>query len=162
MKYLALVFCQTARWCYQQRPALFFIIPLVSEKHQQQFEVLIKKIAPEIPYKIVLGKTRDAIMASNAVLVTSGTATLEVMLHKKPMVVAYRMHPFTYQLMKRLVKVPYIALPNLIAKEKLVPEFIQEAADPIAMGSQLLKYLDSEAERLRFETRFTELHAKLC
>ena len=95
------------------------------------------------------------------VLVTSGTATLEVMLHKKPMVVAYRLHPITYQLMKRLVKVPYIALPNLIAKERLVAEFIQEAARPEIMGALLLEYLESPKTVAYFEKRFSELHKLL-
>lgn len=161
MKYLAPVFIETARFCFQQNPNLFFIIPLVSKKHQDRIESLIQQLAPEIPYRTVIGKTREAITAAKVVLVTSGTATLEVMLHKKPMVVAYRMHPFTYQLMKRLVKVPYIALPNLIAQENLVPEFIQHQADPVTMGSQLLKYLESDLEISRFEKRFLELHEQL-
>ena len=99
--------------------------------------------------------------AADAVLVTSGTATLEVMLHKKPMVVAYRMHPLTYFIAKRLIKVPYIALPNLLAQECLVSEFIQEKAQPEVMAKVLMNYLNPSFDLKALVKRFDDLHQVL-
>ena len=77
------------------------------------------------------------------------------------MVVAYRMHPITYSIIDRLVKVPYVALPNLLAKEFLVPEYIQQYATPEALSHMLLHYLNSPEECQRLVNRFTELHQQL-
>ena len=84
--------------------------------------------------------------ASDAVLVTSGTATLETLLFKRPMVVAYKMAWLTYQLAKCLVKLDYISLPNLLAKKRLVPEFIQDKVKPEVMGEALLNFLNDSAK----------------
>lgn len=150
LKYLASIFLQTAQLCYQKNPDLQFIMPLASEKHQAQIQVLQQAISsessetpetPKLPIKIVVNQSHLAVEAADCVLLASGTATLEVMLHKKPMVVAYRMHPINYQIANRLVKVPYISLPNLLAEDFVVPEFIQDKAQPEALANALLERL---------------------
>jgi len=161
IKYLAETFLSTMRFCYERNPRLQFIVPLVLEAHKNRFLTLKETFAPNIPMQILVGNTPAAIAASDVVLVTSGTATLEVMLNKKPMVVAYRMNPITYWIAKRLIKVPYIALPNLLAQELLVPEFIQEKAKPAVLGEALLKYLSKSFDREKCLNRFQEIHCQL-
>lgn len=161
MDRLAKIYIETAQYCYQKNPALQFIVPLVSTAHKTQFEALCHSIAPDLPIQIFVGKTREVIAACDAVLVTSGTATLEVALYKKPMVVAYKLNPITYQIAKRMIKVPYISQPNLLAKEKLVPEFIQEDVTVQNLSAALLAQLEPNGTRDRLIRRFTEIHQEL-
>lgn len=161
LKYLAEPFIQAAKWCYNQRQDLIFIAPLVSEAHKQHLLEIKHKIAPNLPLFITLDNPRTAMQACDVALVTSGTATLEMMLHKKPMVVAYRMHPLTYQIGKRIIKVPYIALPNILANESLAPEFIQEKVIPEKMGRELLLRLEEDSLVKNIIKRSEELHLLL-
>src|SRR5690606_40477237 len=94
-------------------------------------------------------------------LIASGTATLEAMLFKRPMVVAYRMAPLTFKILKRLVKVGHVALPNLLAEREVAPEFLQDDATPEAMGQALLARLGPTPEREQTEAVFMELHRML-
>jgi lipid-A-disaccharide synthase len=94
-------------------------------------------------------------------LVTSGTATLETMLFKRPMVIAYRMANLTYQIARHLVKIPYIGLPNLLADKALVPEFIQEAAQPALLAAALLDFIDYPEKARHLRQQFTEIHQQL-
>lgn len=154
--YLAEKYIETMQWCFEKDKTLQFIIPLVSEKHEKTMQALLK--GKNLPVKMVVNQTRLALSACDVALVTSGTATLEVMLHKKPMVVGYRMNPLTYQIAKRLVKVSYIAMANLLAEEKLAPEFIQGAVEPKTMGTTLLDLLNNSERRTKIINRYTELH----
>lgn len=160
LNYLARTYILTAKECYKRHPEMIFIAPLVSETHRLQFESLCLELAPEVPIQTLLGQARSSMAACDVALVTSGTATLEVMLHKKPMVVAYRMNPITYQIAKRLIKVPYISQPNLLANEKLVPEFIQSAATPENLSNALLEALKLKNHDYVLQ-RFTEIHHQL-
>ena len=99
--------------------------------------------------------------ACDAVLIASGTATLEAMLFKRPMVVAYRMAGLTFRILKRLVKVGHVSLPNLLAGREVAPEFLQDAATPEAMGPALLERLLPTAKRVETEQTFMELHQML-
>jgi lipid-A-disaccharide synthase len=91
------------------------------------------------------GGAQQAMTAADAVLLASGTATLEAMLLARPMVVAYRLSPLTYAIARRLVRTPHVAIPNLLAGERLVPEFIQHAATPVALGAALAGLLEPDA-----------------
>jgi lipid-A-disaccharide synthase len=167
LKYMAPLYCQSAQLLHEQYlqsypgHSLQFLVPLVSEAHQRYFQSIQQKYAPHLSFTVQVGQVREAIAAAEVVLVTSGTATLEVMLHKKPMVVAFQMHPLTFSILKHLVKVPYIALPNLLAQEFLVPEFIQTEATPHSLCRMLMHYLQSPKECERLKKRFTELHLQL-
>jgi lipid-A-disaccharide synthase len=158
LKYLAEIFLQTAQYCYAINPHLKFVAPLVSESHKQWFMELQQKVAPHLPIQIMIGNTRLAIAAADVVLVASGTATLEVMLHKKPMVVAYRMSAVSIAILSRLLKVPYIALPNLLAENFVVPEHIQSKATPELLCPALLKFLSPDFDRVGLINQFNELH----
>jgi lipid-A-disaccharide synthase len=83
------------------------------------------------------------------------------MLLKKPMVVAYRLPPVSYWLISRLVKTPYIALPNLLAGEALVPELLQDAATPAALTAALSQWLDEPVRVIALQARFAEIHGQL-
>jgi lipid-A-disaccharide synthase len=99
--------------------------------------------------------------ASDAILVTSGTATLEAMLFKRPMVIAYRMANLTYQIARHLVKLPHIGLPNLLANERLVPEFVQDAAEPVSMAKALLDFIDHPEKAQQLQATFLQIHEQL-
>jgi len=161
LRYLAEQFLLTAKQCYQQRKDLMFVVPLINEKHKALFQERQRSVASEIPLKIVVGNARLVIAACDVALVASGTATLEVMLHKKPMVVAYRMHPLTYQIARYLVKVPYIALPNLLAEERLALEFIQDEVQPLNMSHAVLALLEPGPRTSHIIKRFHEIHQQL-
>ncbi len=161
LKRLGALYLKTAKLCLKQIPTLQFLVPLASKEHEKFFKELCRQVAPKLPIKTLVGNVHSAVSAATVVLVTSGTATLEVMLHKKPMVVAYQMHPLTYWIAKRLVKVPYIALPNLLANESLVPEYIQAAATPKVLAKDLLERLSAEFNVVNLQERFLQLHQEL-
>ncbi len=162
VEFLAEPFLQTAQLLKQQYPELQFLVPLVNEKRRQQFEQLKAQVAPELELILLDGHARQAMIVSDATLLASGTAALECMLCKSPMVVGYKMKPLTYFLAKRLVKSKYISLPNLLADEMLVPEMIQQECEPKKLAVQLAAYLDQSESvvenRKILLQRFTELH----
>ncbi len=162
VEFLTEPFLKTAVLLRQQYPNLQFLLPLVSEKRRDQFERIKAQVAPELDVIILDGKARQAMMIAQATLLASGTAALECMLCKSPMVVGYRMKPLTYFLAKRLVKTPYISLPNLLANEMLVPEMIQEDCTPEKLAEKLSVYLDQTESAVQNRQvliqRFTELH----
>jgi lipid-A-disaccharide synthase len=157
VRMLATPFLQAARWCLQRRADLHFIVPLVNAAIQDIFQQALGKLGRDLPMMLLQGGSIDAMSTADVVLTASGTATLEAMLLGRPMVVAYRLSPLTYQLAKRLVKVPFIALPNLLAARALVPEFIQDAATPEALGGALLGWLERPAEMKAVIDVFAEL-----
>jgi lipid-A-disaccharide synthase len=157
---LAEPFLGAARWCLERRPGLQFVVPLVNGKVRAVFEQALAAF-PGLPIRLVDGRSREVMAAADVVLLASGTATLEAMLLKRPMVVAYRLSPLSYWLARRLVYIEQYAMPNLLAGEPLVPEFIQGAATPQALGAAVLAYLDDPARVERLRRRFGELHALL-
>jgi lipid-A-disaccharide synthase len=99
--------------------------------------------------------------AADAVLVASGTATLEVALFKKPMVIAYKMMRASYEIMRHMGYQPWVGLPNILAREFLVPELLQDAASPQAIADALWQQLTDAPQRVRLRERFTEMHHAL-
>jgi len=92
------------------------------------------------------------------VLIAAGTTTLEALLYKRPMVVAYRLAPLTFWILKRMIKSPYISLPTLLAQHLLVPELLQDDATPAALAQTLLPLIDGGEEQTR---GFAEIHRTL-
>ncbi|MGP0170520.1 lipid-A-disaccharide synthase [Pseudomonas sp. NCHU5208] len=122
------------------RPGIRFLLPCATPERRQQLEQML--VSRDLPLTLLDGRSHEALAACDAVLIASGTATLEALLYKRPMVVAYRVAPLTYRILKRLVKSPYISLPNLLAERLLVPELIQEAATPEALAQALAPLID--------------------
>ncbi|VEI48936.1 lipid-A-disaccharide synthase [Actinobacillus equuli] len=145
-------FLKTAQILKQRYPELEFLVPLVNDKRIAQFEQIKAQVAPDLDVKILKGNARQAMIAAEATLLASGTAALEGMLCKSPMVVGYKMKASTYWLAKRLVKTKYISLPNLLADEMLVPELIQDECNPENLAWYLGNYLANDADHKNSET----------
>ena len=162
VEFLSEPFLQTAQLLHQRYPDVKFLVPLINQKRRQQFEQIKQRVAPELDMILLDGNARAAMIAAEATLLASGTAALEAMLCKSPMVVGYRMKPFTYFLAKRLVKTQYISLPNLLADEMLVPELIQEDCNPTNLAEKLSHYLSEDKSAVQTRNvllqRFAELH----
>ncbi|SFP42813.1 lipid-A-disaccharide synthase [Pseudomonas borbori] len=122
------------------RPGIRFVLPCASPERRVQLEQML--VGRDLPLTLLDGRSHDALAACDAVLIASGTATLEALLYKRPMVVAYKVAPLTYRILKRLVSSAYISLPNLLAERLLVPELIQDAATPEALAQALAPLLD--------------------
>ncbi|MGC4010710.1 MAG: lipid-A-disaccharide synthase [Pseudomonas sp.] len=137
---LGVLFLDTAQRLLQERPDLRFVLPCASPERRVQIEEMLA--GRDLPVQLLDGASHEALAACDAVLIASGTATLEALLYKRPMVVAYKVAPMTYRILKRLVKSPYISLPNLLAGRLLVPELIQDAATPEALATTLLPLLE--------------------
>jgi lipid-A-disaccharide synthase len=121
----------------------------------------LAKLGSQFPLKITDGKSHRALAAADGVLVASGTATLETALFKKPMVISYHMNPISYRIMKPMAYLPYVGLPNILSGAFVVPEFIQNAADPKAMAVALIRQIENDEDVDRLEKRFTEMHLEL-
>lgn len=161
IKYLAETFVVTAQKIFNARPDIQFITSAINEKRAAEFQAICKSIAPHLPITFFQRRSHEVMAAADLILVSSGTATLEAMLFKKPMVIAYRLSTVTYQLARYLVKIPFMGLPNLLANELLVPEFFQQAATPENLSHALLDYLDHPEKVLELEKRFMLMHENL-
>jgi lipid-A-disaccharide synthase len=151
-------FLKTANWLLKQQPDLAFIVPLANPKLKQYF---VQQVPNDLPIHLLDGQSHDVIAAADVVLMASGTATLEAMLLKRPMVVAYRMANITYWLAKLLVHIPYISLPNLLAKKLLVPEFIQNQVTTENLVPAILELLNNPNKVQSLQNNFTKLHHNL-
>lgn len=151
------LFLQTARLLHQNNSELRFVMPAANALRREQLENMLKSF-PEVPVTLLEGQSQLALQACDAVLIASGTATLEAMLFKRPMVVAYRLAGLTYRILKLMVKSRYFALPNLLAGEALVPELIQQAATADNLACAVEQQLRDGS---RQAGRFLELHQQL-
>lgn len=136
VRLLTPVFLQAVRLLRQDFPQLQLVIPAASPERFAQLEKMIKA-HDDLPVRLIRGQSREAMAAADAVMLASGTASLEAALLRRPMVVAYRMGTASWQLMSRLVRTPYIALPNLLAGRLVVPELIQHAATADALAAAM-------------------------
>ncbi|QJQ95042.1 MULTISPECIES: lipid-A-disaccharide synthase [Halomonadaceae] len=162
IRFLADTFFTAVERLCAERPALQVVIPAASGQRHRELEAKLQEY-PALASRVVLldGQSREAMIASDAVLLASGTAALEAMLCHRAMVVAYRMAPSTHWLMSRLIKTPWISLPNLIAQEMISPELIQDDANVTAIAEQLAALLDDDERRQALEARFAQMHAGL-
>lgn len=162
VEFLAEPFLNTALILREKYPDLKFLVPLINEKRRQQFAQIKARIAPDLDMILLDGQARQAMIVAEATLLASGTAALECMLCKSPMVVGYRMKPLTYWLAKYLVKSKYISLPNLLADEMLVPEMIQDECTAEKLAEKLIPYLEAHESAVQNRQvliqRFTDLH----
>jgi lipid-A-disaccharide synthase len=163
IRYIAPTFIDTIRWLAQQRAGLTFVIPAATDRIFERLRSMLAaaRLPSGIDCRLVMGQSHPAIASSDAVLVASGTASLEVALFKKPMVIAYRMAWGSYMLMRRMGYLPWIGLPNILCNDSVVPEFVQSAATPPALGAALLAQLDDHAATARLRERFTAMHLLL-
>jgi len=161
IKVLASIFLKAAKICSEQVSDIVFISSQVSEEKASLFNEIKKENNIDLKIKTFIGKTHDVLAASDAVLVASGTATLEAMLFKTPMVVAYKVSKILAFALKRLLKVHFISLPNLLSNEQLVPELLQKDANPLQLSKSLIKALCDEEYNKVVKHKFTKLHLEL-
>ncbi|CDH21110.1 lipid-A-disaccharide synthase [Xenorhabdus bovienii] len=154
-------FLRTVQLLRKTLPDLHVLVPLVNAKRHQQFQRIKDEIAPDLSVHLLDGNAGKAMIASDATLLASGTAALECMLAKCPMVVGYRMKPFTFWLAKRLVKTPYVSLPNLLAGKELVKELLQDECKPQALSEALLPLLQGGADVEALKQTFLHLHESI-
>lgn len=155
------VFLDTLRVCRQAMPGLRAVIPCAGPQRRTQVEALLQTTHKDLEVDLVDGQSRTVMAAADCVLMASGTATLEAMLLKKPMVVAYKMAPLSYAIISRMLKSPYVSLPNLLAGRKLVPELLQESATPAALSAEVLNFLAGKGNTRDSVSTWYEIHAML-
>jgi lipid-A-disaccharide synthase len=153
---LGTLFFDAAERLQALKPGVRFVLPCASPQRRAQIETLLQ--GRNLPLTLLDGQSHLALAACDAVLIASGTATLEALLYKRPMVVAYRLAPLTFWILKRMVKSPYISLPNLLAQRLLVPELLQDDATPEALAQTLLPLIDGGEEQTR---GFDDIHRTL-
>lgn len=156
---LSVPFLETVNKLSAKIYSLEVVVPMVSATRRAQFEALLQSMQVNVPVHIVDGKAREVMAASDAILLASGTAALEAMLVNRPMVVGYKLKPFTYWIAKRLVKTDYISLPNLLAGEALVKECIQDDCNADTLSDALFPLLIEDQRVL--QGKFRQLHEQI-
>ncbi|MDO5101292.1 MAG: lipid-A-disaccharide synthase [Lautropia sp.] len=162
IEHLAPAFLQAANQLHQRHPDWHFVLPAASPERLAQLRTLIEPQYRHLPLLRLAGQSHTALAACDATLIASGTATLEAALFKRPMVIAYRMAPLSYHLMKTKAYQPWFGLPNILAGEFLVPEFIQDAATPEALAEAIEQQIDDMPNRTRLIARFQAMHETLA
>lgn len=150
-------FIKTAHWLSQYREHIQFVMPAANLDRYQQLTAIVKEHDCEELIHIVEGQSQEVLMASDAVLISSGTATLEAMLCQRPMVVCYKMAPLSFAIISRMLKTAYVSLPNLLADKRLVPELFQHDVVPEKLGPLMLKSLEDQDYRFELNKQFVEL-----
>lgn len=162
IRFMGATFLEAAEFLVEARPGLQVVIPAATAERHTELTALLAS-HPQLAASVTLldGQAREAMVASDVVLLASGTAALEAMLCHRPMVVGYRMAAMTYAIARHLVKTEWISLPNLIARKGLVPELIQHQASAEAIAARLGELLDDTEHRAELEQRFAEMHRAL-
>ncbi len=159
LKYNTAAFVGAARLLKQRDRSLRFVAPMAGERQRQYFLELVAQAGlQDVEVLLLDGQSHAAIAAADAVLVASGTASLEVALFKKPMVIAYKMMAAEWQILRHFGYQPWIGLPNILAREFVVPELLQDAASPKALADALWAQLSDAPHRLQLAQRFTDMH----
>ena len=162
LHYMADLFVLTARRLLQDLPHAYFVCPTASRVTREMFEATLRRhSASQLPLTLLFGHSHEALAAADIALVASGTATLESALLKTPMVITYRQSTFTWALMRWMLYLPYIGLPNILAGKSLVPEFVQDQATPEKLAKALLELLQDAGAQRRQVDKFCEIHVSL-
>ncbi len=165
---LAALYVKAARLITQEQPEIQFLVPLITRETRVIFEQAIydEQAANEnpeaaLPIQILFGHAHLAMEAADAVIVASGTATLEAALIKRPMVITYRMPALSWQLLKRMNYLPYVGLPNILAGRFVVPELLQHDATPEKLAEATLKLISDRAMMDEIRAEFMRIHESL-
>lgn len=164
IEYLASRFFKAAALVKRVQPAIKFIVPAIPLL-KNRIERLADEVGVRADLQIVEGQSHTVLAACDVTLIASGTATLEAALFKRPMVIAYNMNWLSYQIMRRKKLQPWIGLPNILCRDFVVPELLQDAATPEALAAALLRWVDAKLQApdkiTAVEQRFQKLHAEL-
>jgi lipid-A-disaccharide synthase len=159
---MAELFIRTAVKLNEAIPGIRILVPFASRTTRELFEAALSRVAPEeLNLTMMIGHSLEAMAASNAVLVASGTATLEAALLKRPMVITYKVSRLSYWVLRRRAYQPFLGLPNILAGEQVVPELIQDAATPESLSEALLTLLRDEDVRETLDAKFEGMRRAL-
>lgn len=162
VQYMGRTYIEVAKLLHTRFPQARFLVPLVSRETRRAFEdELWRADAQELPLTMLFGHAQEAMMAADAILVASGTATLEAALIKKPMVIAYKMSPHSWRIMRNMGYQPWVGLPNILAQTFAVPEFLQDEASAENLAQALGNACVDKPIGARLEALFTEMHLLL-
>jgi lipid-A-disaccharide synthase len=154
------LFMHAAVFCLEQDPGLLFYIPAANSDRYRQLHLQLNEYV-DFQVQLINGHSHKVMAAADVVLLASGTVTLEAMLLKKPMVVAYKMAPLTFKILSWLVKTPFISLPNLLANKLLVPELLQNDATPEKLSAAVMHYFENPEEAQALSKTFADMHGIL-
>lgn len=160
IQYNAPTFLQAAALMHRQRPELRFVLPLAPGL-RPLVGPLLATHAQGAPIALTDGESHTALAACDVTIIASGTATLEAALFRRPMVIGYKIHPISYQMMKRMALQPWVGLPNILCRDFVVPELLQAACTPQALADAAFGWLDQPARVAQIERRFEDLHHRL-
>lgn len=160
IRYLAERFFRTAALLKRARPELQLVVPAIPAL-RPQIEQAARAAGVGEAVRIVAGQSHAVLAACDVTLIASGTATLEAALFKRPMVIAYNMHWLSWQIMRRKKLQPWVGLPNILCRDFVVPEYLQDAATPEALAMAVLQWLDAPEKITALQQRFSALHEEL-
>ena len=162
LRHMAELFVETAKRIHARIPEAYFLVPLATRETRTLFEIaMYRKEARDLPLSMMFGHAQEAMAAADVVLVASGTATLEAALLGKPMVITYKMPRVSAWLLKGKGYLPYYGLPNILAGEFVVPEFIQDDATPENLEQALINVLADRSLKAALERKFAAMAASL-
>jgi len=164
IQYLALRFFAAAALIRREQPAVRFVVPAIPS-----LKAMIERIADDAGMRphlqILEGQSHTALAACDSTLIASGTATLEAALFKRPMVITYNMNWLSWQIMRRKKLQPWVGLPNILCRDFVVPELLQDEATPEALAAAVLQWVDAKSSApdkiAAVEQRFAALHTEL-
>ena len=159
LKLLIPDYLETAKALLKNHKNIQFVVPMISQDKADMFNALHQSLAPEVNVHVVVGQTHQAMAASDCLLIASGTVTLEAALVKRPMVVCYKVNGLTWQIAKRMVKLKWVSLPNLLANEEIVPEFLQHDVKVEHLTKAIEERLFEDQSQLM--ARFESIHHEL-
>lgn len=162
LEFMSDTFIESAKLIHERFPGTLFLVPLITRETRNYFESRLYTLgANELPFRLMFGHAHEAMIAADAVLVASGTASLEAALLKRPMVISYRLSPLTYRMVKPKMLLPYVGLPNVMAGRFLVPELLQEEATPENLAQALGNYLEDRELVKALQSNFQSMHETL-
>jgi lipid-A-disaccharide synthase len=156
IEYIAPAFVKAVGLLHAQDRSLRFVLPVAPGLRAR-----VEPLVAGSPVELIDGRSHEALAACDVTLIASGTATLEAALFKRAMVIGYRMHPLSWQIMKRMRYQPWVGLPNILARDFLVPERIQEACTPETLAQDVRRWLDDAPARAALAARFEQMHHEL-
>ncbi len=155
------IFMHTAKRCAEEYDDLQIVIPCVNKSRRKQIEQIIAGDAKNLSVTLIDGQSDQVMAAADVVVLASGTATLEALLLKRPMVVCYRLAPLTYWIVSRLLQVDYFSLPNLLAGRQLVPEYVQNSVTVENLSKEVLSYFSDSEKVADLQEAYIDIHNRL-
>lgn len=154
------IFFRAAAQCFKRDPKLHFIVPAANASRYRQLYLQLNQFS-YLPVQLVNGQSQKVMSAADVVLMASGTTALEALLLKRPMVIAYKLAWLSWTILSRLIKTPFVGLPNLLAGKSLVPELLQDQATPENLSNAIMYYFDHPKETQALQDTFMSMHKDL-